>query len=149
MPWCNTIHFGRLEYSSTSAITFSDGLPGFEAERRFVVVQRPDHHPLVFLQSLQTPNLCFPALPVRAVDRCYDLRIDDTDRETLGFESAPRLGETALALALIALHEEDPTANLLAPIVINLRTQSAAQCIDPDMRYSHRYQLAATLELAS
>lgn len=149
MPWCNTIHFGRLEYSSASAITFHDGLPGFEAERQFVVIQRPDHHPLVFLQSLQTPELCFPALPVRAIDSGYELRVSEADREVLGFENAPVIGETTLALALIALHEDDPTANLLAPIVINLRTQSAAQCIDPDMRYSHRYRLIATLELAS
>jgi flagellar assembly factor FliW len=149
MPWCNTTHFGRLEYSPASAIEFSEGLPGFETERRFVVVQRPDHHPLVFLQSLQTQRLCFPALPVRAIDSSYELRIGSGDREALGFENTPRIGEDALALALIALHEEDPTANLLAPIVINLRTQAAAQCIDPDMRYSHRYQLAAALEIAS
>jgi flagellar assembly factor FliW len=149
MPWCNTTHFGRLEYSSASAIEFSEGLPGFEAERRFVVVQRPDHHPLVFLQSLQSAGLCFPALPARAVDSSYELRIGDAEREALGFEKAPRIGEDALALALIALHEEDPTANLLAPIVVNLRTQAAAQCIDPGMRYSHRYRLAAALELTS
>lgn len=149
MPWCNTTHFGRLEYSPASAIEFSEGLPGFEDEHRFVVVQRPDHDPLVFLQSLQTQGLCFPALPVRTIDREYELRLASGDREALGFGGAPVLGEDALALALIALHEQDPTANLLAPIVVNLRTQAAAQCIDPDMRYSHRYQLAAALEIAS
>lgn len=149
MSCCHTIHFGRLEYNSASAITFNDGLPGFEAERQFIVIQRPDHHPLVFLQSLRTPNLCFPALPVRAVDSGYELRVSETDREALGFDGAPSIGENALALALIALHQDDPTANLLAPIVINLSTQLAAQCIDPDMRYSHRYRLLPALELAS
>ena len=69
--------------------------------------------------------------------------------ETLNFDGAPSIGENALALALIALHQDDPTANLLAPIVINLSTQFAAQCIDPDMRYSHRYRLLLALELAS
>lgn len=149
MHWCNTIHFGRLEYSSASAIEFTEGLPGFEFERRFVVVQKPDHHPLVFLQSVQTQSLCFPALPVRAIDSGYELRVGGTDQEALGFESAPKIGEDALVLALIALHEEDPTANLLAPVVINLRTRVAAQCIDPEMRYSHRYHLASVLEAAS
>jgi flagellar assembly factor FliW len=149
MPWCNTTHFGRLEYNSASAIEFSEGLPGFEAERRFVIVQRPDHHPLVFLQSLKSDALCFPALPAQTVDSSYELHIGDADREALGFQAAPKLGADALALALISLHEEDPTANLLAPVVINLRTQTAAQCINPAMRYSHRHRLANALELAS
>ena len=56
---------------------------------------------------------------------------------------------TTAVLALIAIHEEDPTANLLAPIVINLQSRAAAQCIDPEMRYSHRHALASAVETAS
>ena len=65
---CDTTHFGCLEYDSAATIDFGEGLPGFEYERRFVVVQQPVNHPLVFLQSLQSAGLCFPALPVRVVE---------------------------------------------------------------------------------
>lgn len=149
MPSCETTHFGRLEYAPPSTLDFTEGLPGFESERQFVVVQQPHSNPLVFLQSIETPSLCFPALPVRVVDPGYQPRISDTDRELLGFDGQPAIADDALILALISVHEEEPTANLLAPIVVNLGTRAAAQCVDPDMRYSHRQPLIPVLEAAS
>lgn len=149
MPWLDTVQFGALEYMSASALEFSDGLPGFESEHRFVIVERPMHHPLVFLQSVKTPTLCFPALPVLVVDPAYRPRLSDTDLKRLGFLQQPRIGQEAAILVLIAVHEQDPTANLLAPIVINLRSRAAAQCIDPEVRYSHRHRLLSVLEAAS
>jgi flagellar assembly factor FliW len=149
MPWLSTAHFGPLEYTLASALEFSEGLPGFETERSFLLVERPTHYPLVFLQSVQTPELCFPALPIRVVEAGYELRLSAGDLELLGLTNQPEIGEDAVVLALIAVHEQDPTANLLAPVVINLRTRAAAQCVDPLTRYSHRHPVAPALEAAS
>jgi flagellar assembly factor FliW len=149
MPWLHTAHFGALEYTPASTLKFGEGLPGFESEHSFLLVERPAHHPLVFLQSVTSPELCFPALPIQVIERGYQPQLGDSDVELLGFPKQPCIGEDAVILVLIAMHEQDPTANLLAPIVINLRTRAAAQCIDPDMRYSHRYPLLPILEAAS
>lgn len=143
MLLCETTHFGTLEYSEAAIIKFSDGLPGFEGERHFVVLDRPGHHPLVFLQSIGTPALCFPALPAQVVDPQYELRLTEKDVQSLDLPASRCTQEQALCLALIAVHENNPTANLLAPVVINLTTRVAAQCIDPEMRYSHRTPLHA------
>ena len=149
MSWLQTPHFGFLEYTAESTLEFSEGLPGFESEHRFVLVERPAHHPLVFLQSVQTTDLCFPALPVRVVEAFYQPQLGSSDLELLGLARQPEIGEDAVVLALIAVHEQDPTANLLAPVVINLKTRIAAQCVDPSMRYSHRHPLAPALETLS
>lgn len=149
MPWFDTNHFGRLEYAAAATLHFTEGIPGFESQHRFVVIQQPQHHPLVFLQSLDTPDLCLPALPAQVVEPGYHPCISDIDLELLGFSSQPRIGEEAIVLALIAIHEENPTANLLAPIIINLSTRAAAQCIDAELRYSHRHHLVDALEAAS
>lgn len=149
MPWCNTTHFGPIEYTEADGIFFPEGLPGFEEEHRFVIVQQPQQHPLVFLQSMTNPVLCFPALPVGVVDPRYSPSMCEHDLELLGFSQLPVIGADAIFLALIALHEEDPTANLLAPIVVNLKSRTAAQCIDPATRYSHRHALIPALEAAS
>ena len=149
MPFCETTHFGRMEYDDASSIHFAEGLPGFETEQRFVLIQRPDQHPLVFLQSLHTAGLCFPALPVRVVDPGYQPLLCERDLESLGFATQPAIGKDAALLALIAVHQDDPTANLLAPIVVNLATREAAQCIDAELRYSHQYSLIERLERAS
>lgn len=149
MPFCETLQFGPVEYDAASGLHFSDGLPAFESEHQFVLIQRPEQNPLVFLQSVTTPGLCFPALPVHVVDCAYTPSLTDHDLASLGFDRQPVLGIDALFLALIALHENDPTANLLAPIVVNLSTRAAAQCVDAEMRYSHRCSLLTRLEAAS
>jgi flagellar assembly factor FliW len=149
MPWLHTTHFGRLDYTAASVLEFPEGLPGFESERQFVLVERPQYHPLVFLQSVRNPELSLPALPVRVVERNYELRLHASDIELLGLSAQPRIGEDIVVLSLIAVHEQCPTANLLAPVVVNLRTNAAAQCIDPDLRYSHRHPLVIAMEAAS
>jgi flagellar assembly factor FliW len=149
MPWLHSAHFGRLEYAPLSTLAFSEGLPGFEEERNFLLVEQPCHHPLVFLQSVTTPALCFPALPIRVVEPRYQPFLSAADLQLLGFAEQPIIGEDAVVLTLVAVHEQDPTANLLAPVVINLRTRAAAQCIDADLRYSHRHPLLPVLEAAS
>jgi flagellar assembly factor FliW len=137
-----------MEYDPASAIHFAEGIPGFESEQRFLVIQRPDQHPLVFLQSLETVSLCFPALPVHAIEPGYQPMMASRDLELLGFTAQPVIGKDAIFLALIAVHD-NPTANLLAPVVVNLATCAAAQCVDAELRYSHRYSLIEKLERAS
>jgi flagellar assembly factor FliW len=149
MPFCETLQFGQVEYDAASGLHFSEGLPAFESERQFVLIQRPEQNPLVFLQSVATPGLCFPALPVHVVERAYTPSLTDYDLATLGFDRQPVVGTDALFLALISLHEDDPTANLLAPVVVNLSTRAAAQCVDAEMRYSHRFSLLARLGASS
>jgi flagellar assembly factor FliW len=149
MSWLQTPQFGSLEYTPASTLEFLEGLPGFESEHRFVLVEQPAHHPLVFLQSIQTAGLCFPALPVQVVEAAYRPELGLNDLELLGFAKQPEIGVDAVVLVLIAVHEQDPTANLLAPVVINLKTRIAAQCVHPSMRYSHRHPLAPALEASS
>ena len=52
MPAIQTKYFGNIEYPQDSRLHFASGLPGFEDQRWFVLLERPDMHPLSFLQSL-------------------------------------------------------------------------------------------------
>ncbi len=145
MPSIQTRYFGQLPYENDSIIQFPDGLPGFEDEHRFVAVELTAHRPLVFLQSLATPSLCFPALPVLVVDRHYRLRLDPADLETLGFPAGarPAIGRDVFCLAILSIEPGGTTANLLAPVVVNLATRQAVQAILTSCGYSHRHPLAA------
>ena len=105
----------------SSTIEFPEGLPGFEECRRFVPLQHPERAGLVFLQSLERTELCFLALPARAVRPDYELALSGEDTALLGFPEGvrPALGSEVLALAILCLAEgQPPTANLLAPVVI-------------------------------
>lgn len=152
MPSVETKYFGTLPYAQESVFDFPQGLPAFEEEKTFVLVEAPQGQkaqgderegaPLVFLQSLTRVGLCFFAFPILAVDRDYQLAIAAEDLEGLGLDAGhqPELGSEVLVLALISLHDELlATANLMAPIVLNLTTHRGLQAIRRDSRYSHEH----------
>ena len=68
MPVIETKNFGRVEYGADSALEFPRGLPGFENRRGFLPLHQPENDPLLFLQSLEEPGLCFVTVPVLVVD---------------------------------------------------------------------------------
>lgn len=149
MPSVDTKYFGSLEYREEAVYEFPHGLPAFESETRFVLIERPESKPLVFLQSLAKTSLCFLAFPMWAIDRNYEMGISREDLESLGLdpENQPAPGSEVLALALVALHDKfAPTANLMAPIVINLKTRQGLQAIRQDSRYSHEYPIQPAME---
>jgi flagellar assembly factor FliW len=133
-----------MEYSDDSVIRLPGGLPGFEDEHEFVLIDQPSHRPLMFFQSLRTPLLCFLALPVLSVDRSYRLAVSPEDLALLGLDTSrqPRIGEEVMCLSFIAAGEDRAlSANLLSPVVINLKTRIAVQAIQTGCHYSHRHPL--------
>jgi flagellar assembly factor FliW len=135
MPLVQTQQFGPLNYDPSAEIEFPQGLPGFEHEHRFVVLEPSTLAPVVFLQSASTPSLCFTALPVAAIDPAYDLSLNAEDHALLGAGSS-------VPLALLSANEGGKlTANLLAPVVVNLTRRIAAQIVRWDTKYSHSHPL--------
>jgi flagellar assembly factor FliW len=143
MPLLPTTNFGTIVFSPQSVFEFPRGLPGFEERRRFVPVQNPQTAPIVFLQSLDEPSLCFITIPVMVADPQYRLQVMDQDLEILGWreDRQPRIGQDVLCLAVLSLKESGPTANLLAPVVVNLKNQRAVQAVAPESDYSHQHIL--------
>jgi flagellar assembly factor FliW len=143
MPEFATRDFGTIRYEAEAALDFPQGLPAFEHCRRFLPLTVEVSEPLVFLQSLEDSSLCFLTVPIQVVDRDYQLRMDKEDLELVGFSagSTPRVGEEVLCLAVVSIREQGPTANLLAPIVINLQVRRGVQAVGSESGYSHQHPL--------
>ena len=119
-------------------IEFATGLPGFEDCRRFTLLPHPEQAALIFLQSLERPDLCFLAMGVSNLRAGYQLAMTEDDMELLEASS----DADVLALAVLSLAEgEVPTANLLAPIVIHTASRRAVQAIRTDQIYTCREPL--------
>jgi|SRR5579884_71065 len=145
MPTIETKYFGTMAFERDACFELPFGLPAFEEERCFLPLEIPAHEPLLFLQSITTPSLCFIALPVLVVDPDYKLSITSEDLEALGLSTArqPEIGVEVLAISLLSVRDNAPTtANLLAPVVINLANRRALQAIRADRIYSHEHPLA-------
>ena len=139
-------HFGALDVDEESIIEFPEGLPGFEQMRRFLPLRSEQTAGLIFLQSLERPELCFLSMPVRSVRPDYELSLSPEDLLLLGLpaERQPQIEREVAALAILSLTEgEDPTVNLRSPVVICSKTRRAVQAIRPDERYSCRDPLVA------
>jgi flagellar assembly factor FliW len=151
MPTIETKNFGTVSYPPDSVVEFPSGLPGFEEQRQFLALNYDDTKPLVFLQSLGDAGLCFITLPVRCVDPEYRLQVSEADLSQLGLarEHQPAIGTDVACLIVISLQENGPTANLLAPIVVNISTLKAVQVIALESGYSHQHPLLPQETVAS
>lgn len=108
-------------------LTLSGGLAGFPGTERYALVELPETSPLFLLRSLDESGLEFVVAPPAVFFADYAPELDDGTVDRLG------IADVAEVLLLVVLTVgngiETATANLLAPIVINQRTRTAAQVI--------------------
>ena len=107
-------------------LTFALGLPGFPDVHQFVVSELAPESPFSVLRSVDaevefvvtSPGLFFPD---------YSPDIDDALIARLGITS----DEEALVLVVVNVGATlaDTTANLLGPLVVNVRTWDSAQAV--------------------
>lgn len=114
----------------TPVLEMAAGMPGFPDARRFVLIEWGESgSPFSLLRSLDHESLEFLVAAPVVLFPDYAPELDDVDAGALGLERA----EDALVLVIVTVGEnaEDATANLLAPIIINVHTLVAAQIALP------------------
>jgi flagellar assembly factor FliW len=119
--------------SESGAITFVDGLPGFETCRRYLLAASPALDPFTCVHGIGDGAPAFLAIDPRQVvdDYCCDL----TTLERMKLEAEP--GVPLLWLAIVnGAGAGKPTVNLRAPIVINPGTMRGLQLLGGDPSYS-------------
>ena len=128
-----TTRFGQIVIEEDKIITMTQGILGFPDDRRYVLIPHKEGSPFHWLQSVDTPHLAFVvASPGRFfADYAFDIS-DDVERE-LEIESP----EDVDCLVIITIPKDNPrklTANLLGPVVINVKKRLARQVVlDPNV----------------
>ena len=110
-------------------IRFPDGLPGFPSSREFVMAQKPDERPFVWMHSLSDPGLAFALVDAYSWDGDYTLDLDDEELEQMG--SLDPL-DYAVYFILRIQKEGDRTtlrAKPNAPLLVNIRNRQARQVV--------------------
>jgi flagellar assembly factor FliW len=127
------MHSNILEPETTAQsirdkiIEFRDGLPGFPASRCFVMAQRPEEKPFVWMHSVSDPSLTFALVDAYAWDNDYTLEIDDDDLQEMG-----SLDPRDYAVYFIVQIQQDRNKAKLqvkprAPVLVNTRNRQARQ----------------------
>ena len=135
-------NFGAVEFASGDEFVFPNGLPGFPSEVAFLPVEVPDQLPLVYLQSIRTADLCFIAAPVNCLVADYRLSANAEDLTLIGLDPDPLPSPETLCLAFLCFGEDGTaTANLRAPVIVNLRNRRGVQAIQNEDRYPIRFAI--------
>ncbi len=109
------------------ALTFPDGLLGFSDLKNYVLEQDREDNLFLWLKSVDKPDVKFPV--IKTLDHGGNIvGLSQADLEKVGPASSPT-GFEYLSIVTIPDDCLSMTANFKAPIVINLDTNKAFQCI--------------------
>ncbi|HOM81390.1 MAG: flagellar assembly protein FliW [Armatimonadetes bacterium] len=134
-----TTRFGPLDVEASSILRIHPGLLGFETRHRYVLLQTEENPLFQWLQCVDDPALAFVVVdPVRWFPD-YEVILRNEDAAALGIEDPDDAG--ILAIVTLPARLEEMTANLLGPIVVNVRTRRAKQVVLDDPRYHTRHRL--------
>ena len=134
------------DQSGEFVLHFPLGLPGFETSKQFVLRAQPSLAPVACLQSTDSPDLCFLVVPVATLVTDYSLSVSPDDLRTLELDpdGAIETHTNLLCLAILTVPEDGSlTANLLAPVIVNLAANLAVQAVRADTMYSHRHPITS------
>jgi flagellar assembly factor FliW len=121
-----------------NAIAFPDGIPGFEACRRFVLLASEAIAPLQRLESIEGTPAAFVGIDPRLTLADYRCRLNESDLRALGADAST----TLLWFAIISADADGTlTANLRAPIVINPQRMIGRQVLPDEGLYPIRHVL--------
>lgn len=134
-----TKYLGEVEVSQDKLITFKSGLPGFEEETEFVLLDIAEQVMFQLLQSVRTPELAFFVINPYLLFETYSIELNDHAIETLSIKDE----KDVAVLTVITLREpfSDSTINLKAPLIINLKNRHGKQYILQNDTYSMREKI--------
>ena len=145
MPSVETKYFGALPYTDESLFDFPQGLPAFEDQKGFVLIESAGESAagVPAKRGARQPLFCCASRPGGGQKPPIGDCAGGSGRPGVGYRRQPVLGGDVMVLALVSLHGEFlATANLMAPIVLNVKTRRGLQAIRRDTRYSHEHPLS-------
>ena len=123
-----TTRFGEVEVDQDRIVTLPQGMVGFPLQTEYTFIQHRDGSPLHWLQSTQRPNLAFVVVNPLIFDQEYQVAIGSAETKLLQVEDPSQI-QVWVVVTIPPGHPEKMTANLRAPVVINLATRLGAQVI--------------------
>ena len=140
----STSRFGQVELKQEDVLTFPEGLLGFADLRKFALLDDPSDEIFAWLQSCEAPHVAFPVLEPELFSPAYKANLTKGDMEAIKLPSADK----ARFFSIVTI-PDDPTqmtANLKAPVVINVVDKTARQCVLQDNNLAIREPIFTKLQ---
>ncbi|MFP7479051.1 flagellar assembly protein FliW [Terribacillus saccharophilus] len=130
-----TKYFGSMIVEEEKVIHFDKGLPGFQEEKAFVLIDFPDNPVFQILQSTTSAHVAFVVASPYHFNKEYAFDLAEQIREELDITKQ----EQVKVLSILTLRDPfiNSTINLQAPLIINADSMYGQQIILSD-DYSSR-----------
>jgi flagellar assembly factor FliW len=140
-----TTRFGELEVNSSDVITFAEGLLGFEALKKYFVVDPGDSTLILWLQSTEDEKVAFPIIEPKIFKPDYIAKLLPADLNGLELESLTSAKLYSI-LTIPAAKVTEMSANLKAPVVINSQKKVGKQIVLQDSKLSVKHEMYKELK---
>lgn len=133
---------GEVNVDEADALNFAGSIMGFENYSEFYLLDNNRDKNSIFkiLQSSEDENLSWIVINPFIPFPDYELEVHDSDTTSLYIENK----EDVVAMVMVTIVDGDyhnMTANLLGPIIINLKNKLAKQCIVKSDKYNTKHRL--------
>jgi len=126
--------FGPCTYTEAEVITFPWGLPGFANLRQFLVLSVPGQDGFIWMQSLDEVKVALPLCDPWSLFDDYEAHLPQYAKESLGIGAPDDF--CIMCVCVVGKGAAQMTINLLAPVVINLKTRMGRQITLENQTYS-------------
>jgi flagellar assembly factor FliW len=134
-----TKYHGEIDIREDDILTFEKGIPGFLEEKEFIVLPLSEDQSFSIMQSVSTEYLAFVIANPFYYFRDYDFQLEDPILEELEMKSE----QEVQVYSILTVEEpfEQTTANLQAPVIINIMNHKAKQVILNNGNYKSKHPI--------
>lgn len=132
-----TGRFGQLTVGDDEIVSIPQGFLGFPEYTQFCLVDPADDTLILWLQSTQNPEIAFALLEPKIFKPDYTARLSASELRELKLEN---INQSAV-FSILTIPEDatQMTANLKAPLVINLKEKIGKQVVLQENEYSIKH----------
>ena len=134
-----TGRFGQLTVGDDEIITIPQGVFGFPEYTKYCLVDPGDDTLILWLQSTQNPDIAFALLEPKIFKPDYAARLSAQELRELKLENIHQ--SVVFSILTIPENVAEMSANLKAPIVINLREHLGRQVVLQESEYVVRHPM--------
>ncbi len=143
--YIQTSRFGAVNLNQEDVLNFKEGILGFSDLHEFVLLDDPTDEIFAWLQSCEQPGIAFPVLePELFMEGIYQPRLGNSDLIALRAKSIKNL--RFFCIITIPDDPKQMTANIKAPVAINVKDRIARQCVLQDNHLAIREPIFSKLQ---
>ncbi|WP_295162095.1 flagellar assembly protein FliW [uncultured Brachyspira sp.] len=131
---------GKIEVSENSLYHLNGTILAFENYDEFYLLNMDKEGTFKILQSKDDKDVCFILIDPFLIFKNYEPDVHDDDIKYLGIENK----EDLYLLTIISIPNSDfksMSANLIAPVVFNIKNHKAKQCTVSGDKYTTRHSI--------